>query len=277
MTAFSEDGLSVIATKLSTPLMLDSYTSDMCMHSWGSLNYARAMIELRADVELKDTILVVMPKLVGERFFMCTIRVECDWKPPRCLSFKVFGHVLDECPKKIISDVVKNPRQATQGVQAVPNVGFKSVKQVYKPVSNKNGVNTSDKIDKLERQILDDKLMFVDDDGNLLVPTGNVDSDSEVKVVFDDTVNLMASTSFEGVSDRGYGINSLLEQWRMTKQDDHYDSYDDDLARGRQDIRTHAQAFGVPIAPPNANANHKDHASLSHDDSCSKSNVSDMV
>ncbi|GKC94965.1 hypothetical protein Tco_1160407, partial [Tanacetum coccineum] len=33
VTAFSEDGLSVIATKLGTPLMLDSYTSDMSMQS----------------------------------------------------------------------------------------------------------------------------------------------------------------------------------------------------------------------------------------------------
>ncbi|GJX07677.1 hypothetical protein Tco_0195609 [Tanacetum coccineum] len=29
MTTFNEDGLSVIGTKLGTPLMLDSYTSDM--------------------------------------------------------------------------------------------------------------------------------------------------------------------------------------------------------------------------------------------------------
>ncbi|GKB24512.1 putative reverse transcriptase domain-containing protein, partial [Tanacetum coccineum] len=36
VTAFNEDGLSAIATKLGTPLMLDSYTSDMCMHSWGN-------------------------------------------------------------------------------------------------------------------------------------------------------------------------------------------------------------------------------------------------
>ncbi|GJY49248.1 putative reverse transcriptase domain-containing protein, partial [Tanacetum coccineum] len=35
ITAFSEDGLSAIATKLGTPLMLESYTSDMCMQSWG--------------------------------------------------------------------------------------------------------------------------------------------------------------------------------------------------------------------------------------------------
>ncbi|GKE28424.1 putative reverse transcriptase domain-containing protein [Tanacetum coccineum] len=33
MTAFSEDGLSAITTKLGTPLMLDSYTSDICMES----------------------------------------------------------------------------------------------------------------------------------------------------------------------------------------------------------------------------------------------------
>ncbi|GJU08844.1 cytokinin dehydrogenase 3-like protein [Tanacetum coccineum] len=33
VTAFSKDGLSAIATKLGTPLMLDSYTSDMCMQS----------------------------------------------------------------------------------------------------------------------------------------------------------------------------------------------------------------------------------------------------
>nr|GEW93768.1 hypothetical protein [Tanacetum cinerariifolium] len=66
-----------------------------------------------------------------------------------------------------------------------------------------------DKMDKLEHQILDGKLMFVDDDGNLLVPTGNVDNESEVEVVFDETTNLMVSTSSKGGNDRGYGNNSL--------------------------------------------------------------------
>ncbi|GJX30422.1 putative ribonuclease H-like domain-containing protein [Tanacetum coccineum] len=35
VTAFNEDGLSAIVTKLGTPLMLDSYTSDMCRQSCG--------------------------------------------------------------------------------------------------------------------------------------------------------------------------------------------------------------------------------------------------
>nr|GEW25586.1 hypothetical protein [Tanacetum cinerariifolium] len=61
------------------------------------------------------------------------------------------------------------------------------------------------------RGILDSKLKFMDDDGNPLVPMGNVDSDSEMEVVFDETTNLMASTSFKGGSDRGNGTNSPLE------------------------------------------------------------------
>ncbi|GKD19336.1 RNA-directed DNA polymerase, eukaryota, reverse transcriptase zinc-binding domain protein [Tanacetum coccineum] len=107
MMAFSEDELSVIATKLGTPLMLDSYTCNMCMQSWGRSSYARAMIEFQAGIKLKYTIMVVVPKLVGEGFYMCTILVDYEWKPPRCSSCKVFGHVLDECPKNIASNVVK--------------------------------------------------------------------------------------------------------------------------------------------------------------------------
>ncbi|GKB06800.1 hypothetical protein Tco_0835033, partial [Tanacetum coccineum] len=108
VTAFSEDGLSVIATKLDTPLMLDFYTPDMCMQSWGRSSYAKAMIELQADVELKDTI--------------------------------------DECPKNLGSYVAKKskiPSQAPRGVPVGPKVGFKPVKQLYRAVSKNNNVNTS--------------------------------------------------------------------------------------------------------------------------------------
>ncbi|GKB28194.1 reverse transcriptase domain-containing protein [Tanacetum coccineum] len=45
VTAFSEDSLNAIATKIGTPLMLDSYTSNMCIQSWGRSSYARALIE----------------------------------------------------------------------------------------------------------------------------------------------------------------------------------------------------------------------------------------
>ncbi|GKC98115.1 hypothetical protein Tco_1168390, partial [Tanacetum coccineum] len=66
VTVFSEDGLSAIALKLGTLLMLDSYTYDMCLQSWGRSSYTRVMVNLWAGVELKDTIMVVMPKIMGE-------------------------------------------------------------------------------------------------------------------------------------------------------------------------------------------------------------------
>ncbi|GJY86090.1 RNA-directed DNA polymerase, eukaryota, partial [Tanacetum coccineum] len=70
ITAFTKDSLSVIATKLSTPLMLYYYTSAMCTDSLGRLSYARAMVELRAYVELKDTLVVVVPKFVCKGYTM---------------------------------------------------------------------------------------------------------------------------------------------------------------------------------------------------------------
>ncbi|GJV64584.1 putative reverse transcriptase domain-containing protein [Tanacetum coccineum] len=187
--AFSEDGLIAIATKLGTPLMLDSYTSDMCMQSWGRSSYARVMIELRADVKLKDNIVVAMPKITKEGHYTCNVRVEYEWKPPRCSSCKVFGHIYEECLK---------------------NTG---------------------------------KLSLLDNDGNPLVPTGIVESDSDVEVVFDETANLRISTSGKDGSDKGYGNNSLLERWRDSYPDnDDYDPYDDDMYENH-DLFEHLQSI----------------------------------
>nr|GEV05649.1 hypothetical protein [Tanacetum cinerariifolium] len=238
-----------------------------------------------------------MPKLIGEGFYLCTIRVEYEWKPPRCSSCKVFDHVLDECLKKIVSDVVKNlksPIQAARGVQVSPKVGFKPTKKAYILVSNKNIVNISstkkqvglsrqevsnsnpfdalnsvendddlgtngrnsksagkgslnvepgssintpivEKIDKLEKQIIDVELIFVDDDGKPLDKVGhmvNADSNSEVEEVPKEILDFMASISLQSGSDSGYSTKSLLELWRETKPDDDYDPYDDDLYDG---------------------------------------------
>ncbi|GKD35459.1 zinc knuckle CX2CX4HX4C containing protein [Tanacetum coccineum] len=53
ITAFTEYVLSAIATKLDSPLMLDSYMAAMCIDSWGRASYARSMIELKPYVDLR--------------------------------------------------------------------------------------------------------------------------------------------------------------------------------------------------------------------------------
>ncbi|GJW01328.1 cytokinin dehydrogenase 3-like protein [Tanacetum coccineum] len=322
VTAFSEDGLSVIATKLGTPLMLDSYTSDMCMQSLGRSSYARVMIKLRADVELRDNIFVAMPKITREGHYTCNICVEYEWKPPRYSSCKVFGHIHEECLKNtslVEKKTVKKPSQTSQGVPVGPKIGFKPQKE-YRHVPKKpnasssgnkkkgveptievsnsnpfdvlnsvdndvefgtnggttnlvnNGATSSgssfmnidndgefasntpigEKIDKIERQICEGKLRLLDNDGNPLVPSGIVESDSEVEVVFDETANLRISTSGKDGSDKGYGTNSLLEQWRDSYPDnDDYDPYDDDMYENH-DLSEHLQSIcdDLDITPP---------------------------
>ncbi|GKE40733.1 ribonuclease H-like domain, reverse transcriptase, RNA-dependent DNA polymerase, partial [Tanacetum coccineum] len=68
MAAFMDDGLSFIASKTGNPLMLYSYTSMMCNESWGQSSYAYAMIEVHANVELKESIMVAVLKLEGNGY-----------------------------------------------------------------------------------------------------------------------------------------------------------------------------------------------------------------
>ncbi|GJT62529.1 hypothetical protein Tco_1006062 [Tanacetum coccineum] len=192
--------LSAIATKLGTPLMLDSYTSDMCMQSWGRSSYARVMIELRADVELKDNIVMAILKLLRRAIYTCNVRDEYEWK------------LLGAGEKK----TMKKPSQTFRGV----SVGPKWVLNLKKNID-----------------------MLLDNDKNPLVPTGIAESDSEVKVVFDETANLRILTSGKDRSDKGYGTNSLLEQWRDSYPDnDDYDPYDDDMYENH-DLSEHLQSI----------------------------------
>nr|GEW15366.1 hypothetical protein [Tanacetum cinerariifolium] len=116
VTAFGKDGLSAIVTKL-------------------------AMIELRADVELKHNIVATMPKIAGEGYYTCNIRVEYEWKPLRCTCCKVFGYVLKECPKNIGVGATKNLKKTSQtpkGILVRQKMGFKPTRQqVYQPVCKK--------------------------------------------------------------------------------------------------------------------------------------------
>nr|GEZ35201.1 hypothetical protein [Tanacetum cinerariifolium] len=91
----------------------------------GRSSYARAMVKVQADVEMKDTIVVVMLKLSKEGFYTCTVRVEYEWKPFRCACCKVFGHIQEECPKNPCLGVAKNlkkPSQTPKGVSVGPKV-----------------------------------------------------------------------------------------------------------------------------------------------------------
>ncbi|GJS26096.1 zinc knuckle CX2CX4HX4C containing protein [Tanacetum coccineum] len=102
--AYSEIGLSLIATQLGRPIMFDSYTSSMCLDPWGKCTYARVLIEMRADKELMDSLVVAVPFTNGKGHSLDNIEVEYEWKPPRCATCCTFDHNDDKCPK-IVKEV----------------------------------------------------------------------------------------------------------------------------------------------------------------------------
>ncbi|GJV98967.1 putative reverse transcriptase domain-containing protein [Tanacetum coccineum] len=48
LVAYISDGLTLIAKKIGTQMMLDSYTNSMCLESWGRSGFARILIEVDA-------------------------------------------------------------------------------------------------------------------------------------------------------------------------------------------------------------------------------------
>nr|GEV87960.1 hypothetical protein [Tanacetum cinerariifolium] len=84
IVAFTADGLSLVDTKLGKPFFLDSYTSFMCLQSWGRMDYARAFIDIRANRELKEVMVIAIHNIEDDEDVLHSVRVEYEWKPSRC-------------------------------------------------------------------------------------------------------------------------------------------------------------------------------------------------
>ncbi|GJR99185.1 beta-caryophyllene synthase [Tanacetum coccineum] len=226
VTAFSEDGLSAIATKLGTPLMLHSYTSDMCMQSWGRSSYARVMIELKAGVELKDNIVVAMPKITREGHYTCADEKKTVKKPKyRPVTRKPNASSSGNKKKGVELTIEVSNSNPFDVLNSIHNDGeFGTNRGTNNLVNNKATSSGSSFMN------IDNDGELLDNDGNPLVSTRIMESDSEVELVFDETANLRIPTSGKDGSDKGYGTNSLLEQWRDSYPDnDDYDLYDEDM------------------------------------------------
>nr|GEX91826.1 hypothetical protein [Tanacetum cinerariifolium] len=193
VTAFSEDGLSIITTKLGTPLMLDSYTSDMCMQSWGWSSYARAMIELRADVELKENIAL-------------SKSLKKTSQTPKGI---LVGQKMGFKPTKQVFPVSKKPSANTI-------------------INKKKNVEPTKEIKKL---IIDGKVTLVDEEGKPLEKVASscdYDSEDEVASVDNEMANILAKKDGYGTQSLLEQWTKSYEN-----DDYGYDPYDDDMYEGQ--------------------------------------------
>ncbi|GJZ76381.1 putative reverse transcriptase domain, reverse transcriptase zinc-binding domain protein [Tanacetum coccineum] len=123
LVAYSEDGLSLIATQVGKPIMLEAFTSYMCNDPWGRISYALALVEISAGTDLKMEVSMAVSNEDGEGYTREVISVEYEWKPPYCRDCKVFGHSHDTCPKNVS---ISDPNATTK---ADHSDGFTEVKR----------------------------------------------------------------------------------------------------------------------------------------------------
>nr|GEW06344.1 hypothetical protein [Tanacetum cinerariifolium] len=189
VTAFSEDGLSAIATKLGTPLMLDFYTSDMCIQSRGACEKKTVKKPSQASRGVS-----VGPKMA----FKSQNEYRTVTKKPNTSSsgnkkkyMKPTIELSNSNPFGVLNSVDNDVEFGTNGGtcnlgnnEATPSGS--SFMNIDNDVEFASSNLIGDKIDKIERQISEGKLRLLDNDENPLVPTGIVESDSEVDVVYDE-------------------------------------------------------------------------------------------
>ncbi|GJR27214.1 hypothetical protein Tco_1103446 [Tanacetum coccineum] len=155
------------------------------------------MIELQVDAELKDTIAVAVPKLIAVKGVQVGLK----------LGFKPTKQVYQHVSKNNGANTSGKKKQVGLNRHMLDDKGanFGMVSPNHGTPSETFGTPTTTplpvRINNLERQMLDEKFMLVDDDGKSLKVDPLVNSDSIVK-------------------------------WRRKTVDDDYDLYDNDTYDG---------------------------------------------
>ncbi|GJZ37568.1 hypothetical protein Tco_0583759 [Tanacetum coccineum] len=121
-------------------------------------------------IELKEEMVIAIPNVEDDGEVFHSVRVDYEWKPPRCGMCMIFGHDDKLCLKWVVG---------------IPmNDGFRTDKGTKK--EGQSVIHIVDKINVLEKQILECKLVLVDDDRKPLEKVdypGDLGNDDEVEPV----------------------------------------------------------------------------------------------
>nr|GEW68023.1 zinc knuckle CX2CX4HX4C [Tanacetum cinerariifolium] len=93
----------------------------------GQSSFAWCLIKVNSEADLVDVVTIGIPSLTGEYFTKETIRVDYEWRPPRCDVCKIFGHVHDQCPKKVVSPSIVATSTIVTPTVELSNNGFQMV------------------------------------------------------------------------------------------------------------------------------------------------------
>ncbi|GJU19694.1 hypothetical protein Tco_1153036 [Tanacetum coccineum] len=145
-----------------------------------------------------DVVSIGIPSLTGDDFTKETIQVEYEWRPPRCDECKIFGHVHEHCPKKVVSPPVVTTSNVDAPTVENSNDGFQTMGKKKKRKGKAKSTNDGQFAGPSVKYIVRYEPKVA-----LSAPkkgTTNVkEDDEEVKNVYDESANLLktgGSSSF---------------------------------------------------------------------------------
>nr|GEW84699.1 hypothetical protein [Tanacetum cinerariifolium] len=112
---------------MSTSLLKEELTRIPIWDSWGRISVSWCLIEVNSEADLVDVVTIGVPSLTGDDFTKETIHVEYEWRPPRCDECKIFGHVHDQCPKKVVTPPIVSTSNVVTPTVEKANDGFQTV------------------------------------------------------------------------------------------------------------------------------------------------------
>ncbi|GJV56857.1 RNA-directed DNA polymerase, eukaryota, reverse transcriptase zinc-binding domain protein [Tanacetum coccineum] len=95
---------------------MDKTTTKLCKYGSGNFGYARVLVEINSNKELKEKVEVCYKSKDNKTICSKFVNVEYSWKPPLCSECKVFGHINNTCGKKDRGPN-ENGNKADQGVR----------------------------------------------------------------------------------------------------------------------------------------------------------------
>nr|GEV21666.1 hypothetical protein [Tanacetum cinerariifolium] len=130
VVVYSKIGLRLITTKLGLPIMLDAYTSNMCVNSRGRNTYARAPIEVSSEKAFVGSFVVVIPYPKGSGHSMKPLKWNMSGSPLDMIHVRFFYHNDDRCPEKV---KIVEPTMTTDDGFIETNRKHRKGKQPFRP------------------------------------------------------------------------------------------------------------------------------------------------
>ncbi|GJT22253.1 zinc knuckle CX2CX4HX4C containing protein [Tanacetum coccineum] len=193
VVAYSEIGLSIIATNLGKPLMLDSATSDMRINPWGRNTHARVLIEISFEWAFVDSMVVAIPLEDGSGHSMETLSIEYEWQPLWCDTCKFFDHKDDSCPFKVKA-AISVPKADDEFIQENNSEKNRAKKKHIN--DDLDFMELKNSFDKLRQE---DSILEVVEDPKMVIGTGSsFDANNELMSLNND---LMKAQGLESGKD----------------------------------------------------------------------------